>query len=317
MNELENLYMNARRARETKENDTAIECYEKILQKDPTSWEALFFSIYLRAVKTDLSEIAEAVVDVLNCLDQVLSLIKNHVPNRDEQINALKEISSSCNNIATLTFTFYHAALLQSEINRLMNVVNDVPNKNSDQDAVREHLLDCCNIAWVLVYSIGDKIEDEFGEYAELHAVSIDAWKAGASFQNELLEYATNKQEQMEIINRTIEKIRQYDSSYTLPKTEKEQKKAEQSSGGCYIATCVYGSYDCPQVWTLRRFRDYTLAVTWYGRLFIQCYYTISPQLVRIFGGTAWFRRIWKKRLDSMVLSLRAKGVEDTPYCDK
>lgn len=44
------------------------------------------------------------------------------------------------------------------------------------------------------------------------------------------------------------------------------------SSGGCYIATCVYGSYDCPQVWTLRRFRDYTLDETWYGRLFIRCY---------------------------------------------
>ena len=25
---------------------------------------------------------------------------------------------------------------------------------------------------------------------------------------------------------------------------------------GCYIATCVYGSYDCPQVWILRRYRD-------------------------------------------------------------
>ena len=30
-----------------------------------------------------------------------------------------------------------------------------------------------------------------------------------------------------------------------------------QNENGCYIATCVYGSYDCPQVLTLRRFRDY------------------------------------------------------------
>src|SRR5699024_12626084 len=27
---------------------------------------------------------------------------------------------------------------------------------------------------------------------------------------------------------------------------------APQSSGGCYVATAVYGSYDCPEVWTLR-----------------------------------------------------------------
>lgn len=37
-------------------------------------------------------------------------------------------------------------------------------------------------------------------------------------------------------------------------------------SQGCYVATCVYGSYDCPQVWTLRRFRDNTLAETMLGR---------------------------------------------------
>ena len=314
MNELENLYMNARRAREAKENDTAIRCYEMILQRDPTSWEASFFSIYLRAVKTDLSDKAEAVVDVLNCLDQVLRLIKNHVPNRDEQINAVKEISSCCSNIATLTFTFYHTALLQSEIDRLMNVVNDVPNKNSDQDNVKENLLDCCNIAWVLVDSLGDKIEDEFTEYNELHVTSADLWKAGVGFHIELIEYSTDKEKQLEIIARTVLKIRQYDPSYTLPKTEKQ--KAEQSTGGCYIATCVYGSYDCPQVWTLRRFRDYTLATTWYGRLFIRCYYAISPTLVRMFGNTIWFKKIWKKRLDNMILSLQAKGVKDTPYCD-
>ena len=54
----------------------------------------------------------------------------------------------------------------------------------------------------------------------------------------------------------------------------------KNNNSGCYIATCVYGSYDCPQVWTLRRFRDYTLDETWYGRLFIKCYYVISPRLL-------------------------------------
>ena len=43
--------------------------------------------------------------------------------------------------------------------------------------------------------------------------------------------------------------------------------------GGCYVATAVYGSYDCPEVWTLRRYRDYSLAETWYGRAFIKLYY--------------------------------------------
>ncbi len=91
----------------------------------------------------------------------------------------------------------------------------------------------------------------------------------------------------------------------------------KNNSSGCYIATCVYGSYDCPQVWTLRRFRDYTLDETWYGRLFIKCYYAISPTLVKWFGETKWFRGFWKSKLDKMVAILNNKGVEDTQYSDK
>lgn len=90
-----------------------------------------------------------------------------------------------------------------------------------------------------------------------------------------------------------------------------------QNSGGCYVATAVYGSYDCPQVWTLRRYRDYTLAETWYGRAFIRTYYAISPTLVKWFGHTNWFKKMWKGKLDRMVYDLNAKGVQDTPYQDR
>lgn len=86
---------------------------------------------------------------------------------------------------------------------------------------------------------------------------------------------------------------------------------------GCYVATAVYGSYDCPQVWTLRRYRDNILASTWYGRAFIHTYYAISPTLVKWFGHTEWFKKMWKGKLDSMVKKLQNEGVESTPYEDK
>ena len=90
------------------------------------------------------------------------------------------------------------------------------------------------------------------------------------------------------------------------------------STGGCcYVATAVYGSYDCPQVWTLRRFRDNTLAETWYGRAFIKTYYAISPTLVKWFGKTQWFQKLWRGVLDRMVAKLQDKGFENTPYEDK
>lgn len=103
------------------------------------------------------------------------------------------------------------------------------------------------------------------------------------------------------------------------PKNSQSSSSSNSISdnGGCYVATCVYGSYDCPQVWTLRRFRDYTLAETWYGRLFVRAYYAISPILVRWFGHTSWFKRMWRRKLDQVVSTLQSHGVESSPYQDK
>lgn len=89
------------------------------------------------------------------------------------------------------------------------------------------------------------------------------------------------------------------------------------NSQGCYIATCVYGSYDCPEVWTLRRYRDNTLASTLAGRCFIRLYYAISPTIVKWFGHTKWFKNIWQRKLDKIVQTLNNRGVQNTPYQDK
>ena len=94
-------------------------------------------------------------------------------------------------------------------------------------------------------------------------------------------------------------------------------KKRNDNNGGCYVATAVYGSYDCPQVWTLRRYRDYTLAGIWYGRAFIRTYYATSPTIVKWFGETEWFKNMWKPKLDKMVKELNEKGVANTPYQDR
>ena len=86
---------------------------------------------------------------------------------------------------------------------------------------------------------------------------------------------------------------------------------------GCYIATAVYGSYDCPEVWTLRRFRDYTLDENLLGRIFIKIYYATSPTLVKWFGQSNVFKSLLRNGLDRLVTALQRKGYEDTPYNDK
>lgn len=88
-------------------------------------------------------------------------------------------------------------------------------------------------------------------------------------------------------------------------------------NSGCYIAFAVYGSYDFPDVWTLRRYRDNVLDHSWYGRLFIRLYYVTSPVLVKWFGKTKWFRSLFRNPLDMRVDKLNERGFENTPYEDK
>ena len=99
--------------------------------------------------------------------------------------------------------------------------------------------------------------------------------------------------------------------------TEGATKTNSSKKKGCYVATCVYGSYDCPEVWVLRRFRDTMLMNHLFGRAFVKSYYWLSPILVRWFGKYAWF--VWgsKKVLNRLVVALLAKGFSNTPYFDE
>ncbi len=93
-------------------------------------------------------------------------------------------------------------------------------------------------------------------------------------------------------------------------------KQAEKQSRGCYVATCVYGSYDCPEVWVLRRYRDNVLSNRIIGRAFIKAYYALSPTFVKWFGNCGWFVSLFKPFLDKKIGKLKANGIENTPYND-
>lgn len=119
---------------------------------------------------------------------------------------------------------------------------------------------------------------------------------------------------------RTLPRIEQsvyYYGGIASPWFKEADRNTYDKKSGCYIATAIYGSYDCPAVWTLRRYRDETLAGTWFGRMFISAYYAISPTLVKWFGNTNWFKKVWRGPLDRMVARLNKLGIENTPYEDK
>ena len=111
---------------------------------------------------------------------------------------------------------------------------------------------------------------------------------------------------------RTVTELQQTWDEHAAAHNETRKKKQ-----GCYVATCVYGSYDCPQVWTLRRYRDDVLKNTTAGRCFISLYYAVSPTMVRIFGRNQAVRRMWRTALDRIISRLNADGFSDKPYNDQ
>lgn len=134
----------------------------------------------------------------------------------------------------------------------------------------------------------------------------------------DFIKQQCTEEEKAEVINEIS--VNSYEADVLAVKYlngEIDDYKIKKENHGCYIATCVYGSYDCPEVWTLRRYRDYTLGSMWYGRAFIKLYYAISPTLVKCFGHTKWFKKMWKRKLDKMVEKLQNNGVECSPYQDK
>ena len=96
-----------------------------------------------------------------------------------------------------------------------------------------------------------------------------------------------------------------YKDKFAIPKKQK-----------CYIATCVYNSYETKELYVLRRYRDKHLRRTWHGRLFIRFYYFNAPIVIKLFGKRKWFNKMMKKYLDKKVKKLINKGYLDSYYED-
>lgn len=73
------------------------------------------------------------------------------------------------------------------------------------------------------------------------------------------------------------------------------------SSGGCYVATLVYGNYDHSQVKVLRRFRDEVLKEFLFGHYFIKFYYKYSPGWVEYLKDKKFANEFIKKCLNQFI----------------
>lgn len=288
----------ARMAKENDDVEKAEKFYSLFLESHPDSWEANFYSTYYSIAQTKIGEIPATALKFRNSLGIVITLLAKET--EDEHLkNNVVEIKDKIISICTTLYGNYRSYFLRFRMSA---------------DVCKNYNIAVMAITGVL-YNFGDLLEKHFNNNTDYLEIAFESWKNALEirkiFLNDSPVYCDSgigdtKESVQEELDKYSEKIKKSDPSFVTPEAK-----------GCYIATCIYGSYDCPQVWTLRRYRDYTLDETWYGRLFIKCYYAVSPKLVKWFGKYDWFRKPWRKFLDSMVERLKAEGVADTKYSDK
>lgn len=276
----------------------AVDASEELIRKCPDDYRSWISKMILRTddVKKVSEKIKKGVIDIGLKGFIVNSLIKNH----EEVI----DFFNKANIVASNDFEKDAIDRYKKEYDKIYEEYQRIVQKGTDNARI------CNNFKRkTLEKALGCELPEK---------IVYGAWDDQYIFHEIIFAFGhtvilTVKMGERYLYKGTMCKVN-IDSVDTLLSNNKTKDGLNK---GCYIATCVYGSYDCPEVWTLRRFRDFTLDETWYGRLFIKCYYAISPVIVKKFGETKWFRTFWKTTLDKMVHRLNKKGVENTKYSDK
>jgi tetratricopeptide (TPR) repeat protein len=316
---LTNLHLRAENAIKVNDYKLAIKCYNQILEEDPNDWKAYFYSYFLDFDKKTAERYYTQLGQILPITYEMA--IKNcSTDEANSRVTAITEIFSS-ELMADIKSNKAWLRELDNIEPKLVLKLEKIKEREERYRNRREIVRDkTVYIDYVFRsaenkledFLINNKIEESVCKKCLL-IIRQDKYQiTSMSFSPEYSspDYFFSDEYRAEC----TKKLNELDPTFEIPSNSNTDSN---SSGGCYVATCVYGSYDCPQVWALRRYRDYTLAETWYGRAFIRMYYAISPTFVKWFGHTKWFKKMWKGKLDRMVENLKADGVEDTPYTDK
>lgn len=299
---------NARTERKNGNMRRAAEYYAKAKNIRPDNWEAYFYSVfcsvYHTSTSTNPSEIQRYTDAIRGCISKAMHLAKAQLYSREELVDSIGDVAVG---VAELASNYFTAAVTHYDVSRKSPWTSKA--KNAQVNAIIQ-----------MLFTVGDSIEAHFSDDPEFCAnVACSCWKIA------FVCYDNCDMPAPQGISDYFYKIRKYIPDFQCFRSVTGEnyypsfgaRGPSGSVGGCYIATAVYGSYDCPPVWTLRRFRDRYLAKSWCGRVFIRLYYALSPKLVKAFKDTKWFARICKCPLDRLVAYLMKKGYDDTVYVDR
>ncbi|HWP21958.1 MAG TPA: TFIIB-type zinc finger domain-containing protein [Candidatus Cryosericum sp.] len=286
--EIKNLYVLARRAKAANDAENAYKYYEMILQEEPYSWEAVFYTAYYSA----LQDINGNLIEALLVFQKKLAIVVQIISDSDtpqERPAALKEVFERTIDLVSEYANTAGAVYYKSE--RSKPITTSVSQENIILLMTRLQAVEGTYIF------LGDQLKNSSSYSDEIDRLAAEAWKRALDLK---LTWSTGYISRLssEQIAKYSAEVRKYYPKFTMP-TKQE---------GCYIATCVYGSYDSNEVLVLRNYRDNRLMNDKLGRLFVKAYYSTSPSLVKWFGKRKWFISLSKGMLDRIVCRLSTEA---------
>jgi len=212
--ELANLYVLARRAKNNNDFSEALKYYSVILSKNPMDWEAVFFTLIFDHTEKVLAETEQSCTKILNGIPSVIALVKDTVENDEERRNAYSE---------AVRYTVWATRNIHAATQK---------NENIFRDRRSQILVYLSNI----LYTFANEVRNNFpnGEYVDFVIYSI---KQGLQFQSIVItDYPQfNNEEERAAYFSWAEDVKKYDANFVIPEIpaltaqeiEKENLKIE------------------------------------------------------------------------------------------
>ena len=100
--ELKNLYILARRAKEANNSENACKYYNDIVLKDPNSWEANFYLVYYHALNCKKGQIGNEAIDVTNSIESTIKLLIEAIGVNDESESIIRDMMKDLEKLSSM-----------------------------------------------------------------------------------------------------------------------------------------------------------------------------------------------------------------------
>ena len=187
--ELKNLYILARRAKEADNSENACKYYNEIILKDPDNWEANFYLVYFKAASCKKGQIGNAAYNVTNCLKSTIKLLVENLGTGDEAKGFIDGIRK---DLAVIAGPMIRGAMSVQEYGYIGQILR-----------MQEMLGNCLK------------------EYPELQEQAVEAWK---QLVDTFVEYACFGKPKLDYVDmygyspeNAVRAIYEFDPSYKDP----------------------------------------------------------------------------------------------------